>query len=327
MRRREFISLLGGVATWPLTARAQEGRRRRVGMIMIYAETDPEGQVRLSAFRNQLSKAGWTEGVNAQLDVRWATGSRDRMRAAAAELVGIPVDVIVGNSTPLIAILRPLTQTIPIVFTQVADPLGSGFVASYARPGGNITGFTDFDPSIAGKWVEILKEVVPSVSRVTVLTDPEQSNHREFLRALEAAASSFKIEVSAAQVRDRAEIEQAITRLAGQNNCGLVVFPGPVNNTQRGAIIELTARYRLPAIYPFRYYGKEGGLVCYGTDQIDYWPRVAGYVDRILKGEKPADLPVQGPNKFELVVNLKTAKALGLNMPKSLIDRADEVIE
>jgi putative ABC transport system substrate-binding protein len=329
MRRRDFIAVFGGAAAaWPFAARAQQrARLRRIGVSMIYAEADLEGQARLSALRDRLHKLGWTEGGNVQIDVRWAAGNSDRMRANAFEFVSMPVDVIVANSTPLIGVLKSLTQTIPIVFVQVADPVVSGFVTSYARPTGNITGFTDFDTSIAGKWMEILKEAAPFVSQVTVLADPKQSNHQAFLNVIETTAPSLKIQILASGVSDRAEIEQAITALAGQTDRGLIVLPGPVNNTQRDSIIKLAARYRLPAIYPFKYYAKDGGLLCYGIDQIDEWSNAAGYVDRILKGEKPADLPVQAPSKYELAINLKTARALDLIFPPSLIARADEVIE
>jgi putative ABC transport system substrate-binding protein len=329
MQRREFITLLGGAAAaWPLAARAQERDRvRRIGVIMIYAEIDPEGQARFSALRERLHKLGWTEGSNIQIEVRWAAGKTDRMQTYATEFVSLPADVIVVNSTPLLAVLKPLTGTIPIVFTQVADPISSDFVSSYARPGENITGFTDFDTSIAGKWMELLKEAAPFVNLVTVLQDPKQMNHHAFLRVIESTAPSFKMQVSAAGVHNRAEIEQAITALAGQVDRGLVVLPGPVNNTLRDSIIQLAARYHLPAIYPLKYYAKDGGLLSYGIDQVDQWPKAAGYIDRILKGEKPADLPIQAPTKFELVINLKTAKALGLTVPYPLLARADEVIE
>jgi putative ABC transport system substrate-binding protein len=329
MRRREFLGVLGStVAAWPVAARAQERVRvRRIGVIMIYAEADPEGQARLFALRDRLHKLGWTEGSNIQINVRWAAGQSDRMRADALEFVNMPVDVIVANSTPLIGMLKSLTQTIPIVFAQVADPVVSGFVSSYARPTGNITGFTDFDTSIAGKWLEILKEATPFVSQVTVLMDPKQSNHQAFLNVIETTARSLKIQILASGVSNRVEIEQAITALAGQTDRGLIVLPGPVNNTLRDSIIQLVARYRLPAIYPFKYYAKEGGLLCYGIDQIDQWSNAASYVDRILKGEKPADLPVQAPSKYELAINLKTAKALGITVPPPLLLRADEVIE
>jgi putative ABC transport system substrate-binding protein len=329
MRRRDFLGILGSAAAaWPLAARAQDRvHGRKVGVIMIYAEADPEGQARLSALRDRLRKLGWIEGSNIQIDVRWAAGNSDRMRADAVEFVSVPVDVIVAQSTPLIGMLKSLTQTIPIIFTQVADPVGSGFVTSYARPTGNITGFTDFDTSIAGKWMEILKEAAPSVNQITVLADRKQSNHQAFLDVIETAAPSLKIQISPSGVSDRAEIEQAITALAGQSDRGLIVLPGPVNNTLRDSIIKLAARYRLPAIYPFKYYASDGGLLCYGVDQVDQWFNAASYVDRVLKGEKPADLPVQAPTRYELAINLKTAKALGLTVPSSLLLRADEVIE
>jgi len=316
------------MAALPLAARAQQPERtRRVGIIMNYAEADREGQERLSVLRNSLNKLGWTQGKNIEIELRWAAGDPERVRAHATELVGIPVDVIVANSTPLVAVLKALTRTIPIVFVQVADPAASGFVSNYARPDGNITGFTDFDTSIAGKWIEILKEATPFVGRVTVLNHPEQSNHKEFLRAINSAAPVLKVEVSTAEVRNRAEIERAIATLAGETDRGLVVLPGPVNNTQRDAIIKLAARYRLPAIYPLKYYVRDGGLLCYGIDQIGQWPKVAEYVDRILRGEKPTELPVQAPTKFELVINLKTAKELGFTIARTLVLRADELIE
>jgi putative ABC transport system substrate-binding protein len=328
MKRREFITLVGGAATWPLAARAQQGERaRRIGVIMNYAEADPEGQVRLSALRDRLRTLGWVDSSNIRIESRWAAGKTDRMQAYATELVGLPADAIVVNSTPLLAVLRQLTRAIPIVFVQVADPVGSGFVTSYAQPGGNITGFTDFETSIAGKWIELLKEVAPSVNRVLVLLNPEQANHPAFWRVIESAAASFKIEVSAAAVRDRVEIEHAITRFAGQSDGGVIVLPAALFNTLRDSIIPLAARYHLPAIYPFRYYAKEGGLLYYGIDQVDQWPKAAGYVDRIFRGEKPSELPVQAPTKYELVINVKTAKALGLTIPESFLLRADEVIE
>jgi putative tryptophan/tyrosine transport system substrate-binding protein len=330
MRRRGFLGVLGSaVVAWSVAARAQERVRvRRIGVIMIYAEADPEGQARLSALRDRLHKLGWTEGSNIQIDVRWAAGESDRMRADAVEFVSMPVEVIVANSTPLIGMLKSLTQKIPIVFAQVADPVSSGFVTNYARPTGNITGFTDFDTSIAGKWIEILKEAAPFVSQVTVLTDPKQSNHHAFLNVIEITAPSLKIQILASGVSDRVDIEQAIAALAaGQTDRGLIILPGPVNNTLRDSIIKLAARYRLPAIYPFKYYAKEGGLLCYGINQVEQWSNAASYVDRILKGEKPADLPVQAPSKYELTINLKTAKALGLDIPSALLGRADEVIE
>ena len=331
MRRREVIALFGGAAmSWPLAAWAQQGERlRKIGVLMNYAEGDPEGKDKFAALHDQFGKLGWADGRNVAIETRWAAGQANLMLVFATEFVTQPVDVIVAQSTPVLGVVKPLTSTIPVVFTQVADPAGSGFVSNYARPGGNITGFTDYDPAIAGKWLEILKEAAPRTNRVTVFFDPDQVNHQRFLRVIEssAPAPALKMQVAFATVHNRAEIEQAIANAAGQNGGALIVLPGPLHNTQRASIIEAAARYRLPAVYPFKYYVKDGGLLYYGTDQLAQWPDAAGYVDRILKGEKPADLPVQAPTKYELVVNLKTAKTLGLAVPATLIARADEVIE
>jgi putative ABC transport system substrate-binding protein len=327
MRRRQVIGVLGSAAVWPLAVRAQQpGRLRRIGVVSVYAEGDPEGEIRLSAYRNQLQKLGWTEG-RLQVEVRWAAGNSDRLRAAATEFVSMPVDLIVVASTLGLAAVKPLAPTIPVVFVQVADPVGSGFVTSYAHPGGNITGFTDYDPSIAAKWLELLKEIAPFATHATVLTDPAQSNHRSFLSAIESTSPSLKIQIKIASVRDRAEAESAIGTAAGQANSGLIVLPGPVNNTLREAILQSAARYRLPAVYPQTYYAKDGGLLCYGINQVEQWSKAADYTDRIFRGEKPADLPVQSPTKYDLVINLKTAKALGLTVPPTLLARAEEVIE
>jgi putative ABC transport system substrate-binding protein len=332
MRRREVFALLGGAAAasllGPLAGRAQQGGRlRTIGVIMNYAEGDPEGEARFSALRDRLGQLGWADGHNVQIEVRWAAGRPDLMLVYATQLVSQPADIIVAQSTPVLTVLKKLTDTIPIVFTQVGDPLGSGFVTNYARPDGNITGFTDLEPSVAGKWVEVLKEVAPQVGRVTVLLNPDQINHQNFQHVIDSTAPTFKVKVTAAAVRDRAAIEQAIASMAGQADSGMVVLPGPLNNTQRDLIIKSAARYHLPAVYPFKYYVKDGGLLSYGDNQADQWPNAAGYVDRILKGEKIADLPVQAPTKYELVINLKTAKALGLTVPSTMIARADEVIE
>jgi putative ABC transport system substrate-binding protein len=329
MRRREFITLLGGTAVaWPLAARAQQGERlRRIGVLMSYAEGDPEGKDRFAALHDQLGKLGWADGRNVAIETRWAAGQANLVLVFATELVTQPVDVIVAQSTPVLGVVKQLTSTIPVVFTQVADPAGSGFVSNYARPGGNITGFTDYDPAIAGKWLEILKEAAPRTNRVTVFFDPDQVNHQRFLRVIESSAPALKMQVSVATVHNRIEIEQAIANAAGQSDGALIVLPGPLHNTQRASIIEAAARYRLPAVYPFKYYVKDGGLLYYGIDQLAQWPDAAGYVDRILKGEKPADLPVQAPTKYDLAINLKTAKTLGLTVPATLIARADEVIE
>jgi putative tryptophan/tyrosine transport system substrate-binding protein len=329
MRRREFILVLGGAAAWPLVAQAQQPARpmRRIGVIMNYAKNDPEAELRLSALRRELQKLGWIAGNNVRIESRWAAGETDQMRSRAMELIGLPVDVIVANSTPLISILRQLTPAIPIVFVQVADPISSGFVNSYAKPGGNITGFTDFEPSIASKWIELLREAAPHVNKVTVLLDPEQLNHPVFWRVIESAAPSFKMQVSAAPVHSRVQIEDTLRGLAGERDRGLVTLPGPVANTLRASIIELAARYRLPAIYPQFYYVREGGLMFYGNDQAEQWPKAAQYVDRILRGENPSALPVQAPTKYDLVINIRTATGLGLDISPTLLARADEVIE
>ncbi|MGA9428563.1 MAG: ABC transporter substrate-binding protein [Xanthobacteraceae bacterium] len=329
MRRREFTTLVGSSAlAFAVGARAQEGNRvPTVGVIMNYAESDPEAKTRFSALREQLGKHGWTDGNNIQIEVRWAAGKTGLMLAYASQFVSQPADVIVANSTPLLAVLKQLTSAVSIVFVQVADPVGSGFVSSYARPAGNITGFTDFEPSIAGKWLEVLKEIAPQVVQVTVLLDPDQTNHPTFLRAIESAAQTTKTQIFAAEAHNRQEIEQAFTSVAGQPNRGLIVLPGPVNNTARDTIIQLAARFRLPAVYPFKYYAKDGGLLYYGVNQVDQWSKAASYVDRILRGEKPSALPVQSPTKYELIINLKTAQSLGLNVPATLLATADEVIE
>jgi putative ABC transport system substrate-binding protein len=329
MRRREVIVLVGGAAmSLPLAARAQQGERlHKIGVLMNYAEGDPEGKDRFAALHDQLGKLGWADGRNVAIETRWAAGQANLMLVFAAELVAQPVDVIVAQSTLVLGVVKQLTSTIPVVFTQVTDPAGSGFVSNHARPGANITGFTDYDPAIAGKWLEILKEAAPRTNRVTVFFDPDQVNHQRFLRVIESSAPALKMQVSFATAHNRAEIEQAIANAAGQSDDALIVLPGPLHNTQRASIIEAAARYRLPAVYPFKYYVKDGGLLYYGTDQLAQWPSAAGYVDRILKGEKPADLPVQAPTKYELAVNLKTAKTLGLAVPATLIARADEVIE
>ena len=320
--------LSSAAASWAAASQAQERHRApKVGVIMNYAETDSEGKARLSALAEQFARLGWSESNNIQLEVRWAAGKNDLMLTYAAQLVSRPVDLIVANSNPLLTVLKQLTSSIPIVFVQVADPISTGFVTNYARPGGNITGFTDFDTSIAGKWLEVLKEIAPFVNRVAVLLNPEQANHHGFLDVIESVAPVFKVQVAAAEVRDRTEIKHAIATMAGQPNDGLIVLPGPLNNTQRGSIIELTNRFHLPAVYPFKYYAKDGGLLYYGDNQLDQWGKAAGYVDRILRGEKPSDLPVQAPTKYELVINLKTARALGLTIPQTLLATADEVIE
>jgi putative tryptophan/tyrosine transport system substrate-binding protein len=327
LRRRDFITLLGGAAAaWPLAARAQQPRR--IGVLMSnYAQTDREGQANAAAFLDTFQRLGWTDGRNVRIDYRWGAGDAERAKAAAAELIRSAPDVIVVATSPALAELRRLTSTIPIVFAQVADPVGSGFVAGLARPGGNVTGFQSFDAAMGSKWLGVLKEAAPNLSRAAVLFGSDSASTIAFLRAAQAVAPSLGVAVTAVDIHEGGEIERAIATLAGQPDGGLIVMPHPNTVANRASIIVLAARYRLPAIYPYRYFATEGGLLSYGPDQIDQFRGAATYVDRILRGEKPGDLPVQAPTKFELVVNLKTAKALGLNIPPAFPLRADEVIE
>jgi putative tryptophan/tyrosine transport system substrate-binding protein len=329
IRRREFMALLGGAAAWPLSARAQQGERvRRVGMLIAsFAQTDREGQTRIAAFLDTFQRLGWTDGRNVQIDYRWNAGVADRGKASAAELVRSAPDVIVVAANPALAELHRLTSTIPIVFTQVADPVGSGFVASLPRPGANITGFQTSDPAMGGKWLGVLKEAVPNMSRAVVLFGSDSTANVELLRATEIVAPSIGVQVTAIDVHDSVEIERAIATFGSQPDGGLVIVPHPNTIANRGSIIILAARHRLPAVYPYRYFATEGGLMSYGPDQIDQWRGAATYVDRILRGEKPGELPVQAPAKFELVINMKTAKALGFSIPPAFPLRADEVIE
>jgi len=330
MRRREFISLLcGAVAAWPLAAHAQQGERmRRIGVLMTYAESDREGQAWVAAFREGLEKLGWVEGRNIRIDTRWATPELEAMQRFAKELVALQPDLILSQSTPTTAALLQQTRTIPIIFANIADPVGSGFVASFPRPGGNVTGFVQSEPTIAGKWLELLKEIAPRVNRVALLFNPATAPYFDFYIApFKAAVASFGAEATAAPVHDRSEFESVFAAQAREPNGSLIVMPDSFLNTHRAEITSLAAHYRLPAVYPYRLYTKVGGLLSYGNDVFDNYRRAAGYVDRILKGEKPADLPVQAPAKFELVINLKTAKALGLDVPPTLVARADEVIE
>jgi ABC-type uncharacterized transport system substrate-binding protein len=328
VQRREFITLLGGAATWPLAARAQQPEgRRRIGVLMNLAERDPEGQARTGALREGLAKLGWTEGRELQIEYRWFAGDPDRARAYAAELVKLKPEVIFAGATPSVAVLQRETRSVPIVFAQVADPVGAGFVASLARPGGNITGFASFEYAIAAKWLELLKQIAPQVTRVAVIYDLTNPETKEYLPVIEAAARSFGVQVSISVVRNAAEIERAIEEFTREPNGGLIPLPTPLMAVHRDLIISLAARHRLPNVYAWRYYAMAGGLASYGIDNIELYRRAASYVDRILKGEKPGDLPVQQATKFELVINLKTAKALGLDPPISLLARTDEVIE
>jgi putative tryptophan/tyrosine transport system substrate-binding protein len=329
MRRRTFISLVGGAATWPLAARAQQPERmRRIGMLMGYAENDSEAQAWIAAYREGLQKLGWTEGRNIRVDTRWASADAEAMQRFAQELVALQPDLILSATTPAVAALLQQTRTILIVFALVADPVGSGFVASFARLGGNVTGFVIVEGSLGGKWLELLKEIAPRVVRVAMLFNPSTALYAEFyLNPFKAAAASLGVEAITAPVHDMSELESVVARLAREPNSGLVVIPDSFLNLYRAEVTSLAARYRLPAVYPYRDFTELGGLLSYGTDRLDNWRRAAGYVDRILKGEKPADLPVEAPSKYELVLNLKTAKALGLDVPWILQQRADEVIE
>jgi putative ABC transport system substrate-binding protein len=328
MRRREVLTLLGGAATWPLAARAQQGQRiRRIGMLLNITADDPQSQARLAAFAQSLQQLGWAIGQNVLVDYRWGRGDAEAMRKHAAELVALAPDVILAHSSAALAPLLQVTRTVPIVFTIVADPVGAGYVEGLARPGGNATGFTNFEYGIAGKWLELLKEIVPGVTRVAVLRETAIAAGPAQFGALQGSAPSLGVELRPIDVRDVGEIERAITAFAQGSNNGLIVTGSPAAVVHRELIISLAARHRMPAVYNTRVYAASGGLISYGPDFVDQFRRAARYVDRILKGEKPADLPVQAPTKYELVINLKTAKALGLTLPDTLLARADEVIE
>jgi putative ABC transport system substrate-binding protein len=328
-RRRQFITLLGGAAAWPLAARAQQSERmRRVGFLHGLVESDPEAQARIKAFRHGLEALGWAEGRNIQVDYRFARGDAALAQAQAEELVSLVPELLIGLSTPVTAALKQATRTIPIIFALVTDPVGQGFIESLARPGGNVTGFTFIDYAMVGKWLEMLKEMAPNVKRAAVLFNPETSPYYPiFLRELGAAPATLAVELTAAPVRDEAEIERAVTDLAREPGGGLIGASDPFITARRALIMALAQRHRLPAVYYFRRFAVEGGLMSYGPEPNDIARRSASYVDRILKGAKPADLPAQAPTKFELVINLKTAKALGLEVPPTLLARADEVIE
>jgi putative tryptophan/tyrosine transport system substrate-binding protein len=328
--RRQLITLLVGVVAWPPAARAQQSdQMRRIGVLMAIAETDQEGQARVAAFREGLQKLGWAEGRNISIDTRWAPpGDAEARLRFAKELVALQPDLILSHATPTTATLLKQTRSIPIIFVGVSDPVGSGFVASFARPGGNVTGFIVMEPTMAGKWLELLKEIAPHMNRVALLFNPATAPYAEYyLNPLKAAAASFAVEAIAAAVRNTSELETAIAEQARAPNSGLIVMPDTFLNAHRAEITSLTARYRLPAIYAFRFFTELGGLLSYGTDLPDQYRRAASNADRILKGAKPSELPVQAPVKFELVINLKTAKALGLDVPLQLRQRANEMIE
>jgi putative ABC transport system substrate-binding protein len=331
MKRREFITLLGGAAAvaWPLAARAQQPDRvRRIGVLMASAADDSESQARIAAFLQGLQQLGWADGRNMRIDTRWATTDADDIRRHAAELAALAPDVLVAaTGTVTAAPLLQATRTVPIVFVQVIDPVGAGFVVSLARPGGNATGFTIYEYGMSGKWLELLKEIAPRMARAAVLRDPAIASGIGQFAAAQAVAPSLGVELSPVDVRDAGEIEHAVTAFARSSNGGLIVTASALATRHRDLIIALAARLRLPAVYPNRYFVTGGGLISYGPDYVDQYRRAAGYVDRILKGEKPADLPVQAPTRYELTINLKAATALGLSVPPSLLARADEVIE
>ena len=330
MKRRAFITLLGGAAlAAPIAARAQESMKR-IGVLMGFAENDPEGQGFAAAFRGGLQQLGWTEGHNIRIDTRWATpgGDAPSRQRLAKEIIALRPDVILSGTTSTTSALLQQTRTVPIVFATVADPISTNFVTSFPRPGGNVTGFITMEPTMAGKWLELLKEITPRVARVAFLFNPATAPYFEYyLNPLKAAAASSALEVAAIPVRDRSEFEAVIAAQARAPNSGLVVMPDPYTVTHREEITSLAARHRLPAVYAFRLFTEQGGLASYGIDFLDNYRRASAYVDRILKGAKPSELPVQAPVKFELTINLKTAKALGLDVPMHLQQRADAVIE
>ena len=329
MRRREFITLLGGAAAeWPLAARAQQqsGSMRQVGVLMTGVESDPEQRTRLTAFLYGLRQLGWSDGRNVRVDIRWSVDA-DRNRRAQ-ELVALKPDVIVAAQSASVAALQQITHTVPIVFANVVDPVGAGFVASLARPGGNTTGFSAFEYSLSGKWLELLKEIAPSITRAAILRDPALAAGIGQFAAIQALAPpSIAVELTPINARDPAEIERGITAFARERNGGLIITASQSALDYRNLIISLASRHFLPNVYPFRYYATNGGLASYGPDPIDPFKHASEYVDRILKGENAADLPVQAPTKYELIINLKTAKALGLDIPAALLALADEVIE
>jgi len=328
VKRRDFIALLGGAAaTWPLAARAQQRERmRRIGVLMNLASDDAEGQARLAAFHQGLQQLGWTVGGNMQIDYRFGEGDAERYRRSASELVALAPDVLVTTGAPAVEALQRTTRTVPIVFVTVTDPVGGGLVASLARPGGNTTGFTLSEYGVSGKWLELLKQIAPNVTRAAVLRDPVAVGIGQFA-AIQAVAPSLQVELSPIDARDVAEIERAVTAFAKQPNGGLIVSASAFTIIHRVLIITLAAKHELPAVYPYRFFVAGGGLISYGPDPRDQFRLAAGYVDRILKGEKPADLPVQDPTRFVTARNMKTAKALGLEVPSTLLARADEVIE
>ena len=329
MKRRQFITLLAGTAAWPLVARAQQPERmRRIGVLMNWAADDPQGLTRLAGFQQALQQLGWIDGRNARIDIRWHENDADRARTSAQELIALAPDIFLADATPSVTALQHATRTLPIVFAAVLDPVGAGFVDSLSRPGGNITGFMAFEYGFSGKWLELLKQIAPQVTRAAVIRDPALVSGTAQFSAIQVVAPALGMEVTPIGVHDIGVIERAVEAFARSANGGLIVTATvTLPAVTRDLIITLAARHKLPAVYSFRDMVTAGGLVSYGPDLLDQYRRAAGYVDRILKGEKPADLPVQAPTKYELVINVKTAKALGLDLPSSLLGRADEVIE
>ena len=329
MQRRDFITLLGGAAAaWPFAVRAQQPERvRRIGVLLPAAENDAEFQARVGAFLQALALLGWTIGRNVRIDTRWATGNAGDIRRHTAELAALSPDVILAHGSSLVGPLQQATRSVPIVFVNVADPVGGGFVDSLARPAGNATGFMSFEYSISGKWLELLQQIAPGVTRVAVLRDPAKASGTGQFGVIQGMAPSLRVEVSPVNVREPGETERAVAAFARSLNGGLIVVAGPSAISHRELIITLAAQHKLPTVYFERSFVDAGGLISYGPDHFDPFRRAAGYVDRVLKGEKPADLPVQAPTKYELVINLKTAKALGLTIPPAVLARADEVIE
>jgi putative ABC transport system substrate-binding protein len=331
VRRREFITLLGGVAAAaPFSARAQQADgMRRIGVLIPFAESDTDAQAQVRAFQEAFQKLGWQEGRNIRIDYRWTGGDVDRIRTFAKEIVELHPDVILGRSTPVIAALLKESRTVPIVFVVVSDPVGEGFIATMAKPGGNVTGFTNVESSLGGKWLALLKEIVPGISHISVMLNPKTApgGGSYYLRMVESAAAAIGVQLIVSPIQDAAEIERTINEVSRDPNGGLVVMPDVTTVAHRKLIVSLAAEHRVPAVYGFRSFAKDGGLVSYGVDLIDLYRRGATYVDRILRGVKPSDLPVQAPTGFEMIINLKSAKALGLTVPPTLLATADEVIE
>jgi putative tryptophan/tyrosine transport system substrate-binding protein len=330
MKRREFITLLGGAAAWPLAAHAQQpARMRRIGVLLSFAADDPEVAPRIRALQQGLQQFGWTDGSNVRIHYRMTAGDAARSRTYAAELLALAPDVILASGSSTVGPLLQASRSVPIVFVALVDPVGAGFVASMARPGRNVTGFTTIEYSMSGKWLELLKQIAPRVTRVAVMRDPSLTSGTAMLAAIQAVAPPFGVELSPVDVRDAGEIEHTVSAFARGSNDGLIVVPNPTAFFHRQLIVMLAAKHRLPAVYSSRFFVSSGGLMSYGPDSFDIeeYRYAAGYIDRILKGENPADLPVQAPTKYELAINLKTAKALGLDVPPTLLARADEVIE